>query len=186
MDNDPTKKRLALLVLRAQSGDRQAMDQLLQSHQTELFGYLMKMLHNHTDAEDALQLTLLRAAKKVRWLREPAFFRAWVFRIASRVAFRIISQRQRKKEFSNPEFIDAASSEAKDESDTMELIGSISLWLDKLTPKGREAVVLHYLEGFTTEEVAEILGIPVGTAKSRISYSLACIRKQITPNEGQN
>ena len=76
--------------------------------------------------------------------------------------------------------IDLADTQVED------LIGQIPEWLERLTPKGREAVMLHYLEGFTTEDVAEILGVPLGTAKSRISYALACIRKQLISNERTN
>ncbi len=184
MDSKPSKKRLTLLVLRAQSGDRDAMDRLLAGHQDELFGYLLKMLRDYSDAEDALQATLLQGVKKLRWLREPEYFRSWMFRIASRIAYRIIKQQQRKKEFSNAAFIDEASHMEAADSEKSDLSDRIPEWLEKLSPKGRESVILHYLEGFTTEEVAEILDIPVGTAKSRISYSLACIRKQIIKKKG--
>ena len=160
------------------------MDRLLELHQSELYGYLMKMLHDRSDAEDTMQASLLQAVRKLKWLREPAFFRSWIFRIASRNAFRVIKQRQRRKEFSNAEFIDTAPQQGVDDSDQMDLVGRIPDWLERLTPKGREAIILHYLEGFTTEEVANILDIPIGTAKSRISYSLACIRKQININKG--
>lgn len=176
----PTKRRITLLVLRAQAGDREAMDCLLETYQEELFGYLSKMLRDHTDAEDALQATLLQAAKKLRWLREPTYFRPWAYRIASRIAFGIIKQRQRQKEISNVEFIDEAVELESAPSDTTHLIEKIPEWLERLTPKGREALMLHYLKGFTTQEVAEILDIPLATAKSRISYSLACIRKHLS------
>lgn len=179
MDNKPSKKRTILLVLRSQTGDRDAMDRLLEVCQSELLGYLSKMLNNQSDAEDVLQTTLLQAVKKLKWLREPAFFRSWIFRIASRNAYEVIRHSRRRKEFSNSEFIDAEPQKEFDHSAQQNLIEQIPSWLEKLTPKGREAVILHYLKGFTSEEVAEILGIPLATAKSRISYSLACIRKQI-------
>ena len=184
MDNKLPKKRLTLLILRAQSGDRTAIDRLLEVHQTELFGYLMKMLRNRGDAEDTLQATLLQAVRKLTWLKNPASFRSWIFRIASRNAFRIIKRRQQQKEFSNAEFIDAATQPELCESPQQDLIGQIPQWLEKLTPRGREVIILHYLKGFTTEEVADILDIPLGTAKSRISYSLLCIRKQIDISKG--
>lgn len=169
-----------MLVLRAQAGDRQALDRLLELHQSELFGYLTKMLPCQADAEDVLQQTLIQAAKKITWLREPNYFRAWVFRIASRMAFRVIKRNQRNREHSNEAYINEVADEEYMNSATAGLVEQIPQWLERLTPKGREAVILHYLRGFTTEEVAEILDIPVGTAKSRISYSLACIRKHLS------
>ena len=180
MDNNvSTKRRSTLLVLRAQADDREALDRLLQAHQGELFGYLAKMLRDHSDAEDAVQQTWMQAVKKLRWLREPEYFRPWVFRIASRIAFRMIKQRKRTKEISNAPFIDAATDLEFENSEMTDLTERIPEWLERLTPKGREAVILHYMKGFTTQEVAEILSIPIGTAKSRISYSLSCIRKHI-------
>ncbi len=184
MDSKFSKKRLALLVLRAQASDREAVDRLLEIHQGEVFGYLTKMLGNHSDAEDALQATLLQAVNKIRWLREPAYFRSWVFRIASRKAFQIIEQQKRRREISNAEFIDVVPQKEVDDSEQLDLIELIPEWLDRLTPVGREAITLHYLNGFTTEQVADILDIPLGTAKSRISYSLSCIRKQINIKKG--
>lgn len=181
MDNvESSKRRLTLLVLRAQAGDRDAADRLMESHQAELFGYLAKMLGNNADAEDALQQTFMQAFRKIKWLREPGAFRPWIFRVASRKALRIIQQSKRRKEMTNAEFIDAAEGSPNTSGETpADLIERIPDWLERLTPKGREALMLHYLKGFTCEEVAEILDIPLGTVKSRISYSLACIRKNI-------
>lgn len=184
MVNKSSKTRLKLLVLRAQSGDRYAMDSLLESCQSEIFGYLLKMLRNRTDAEDVLQATLMQSVKKLKWLRTPECFRSWIFRIASHHAFRVIKRRQKSRERTNTLFIDetihAESETVCDEG----LIEQIPHWLERLTTRGREAIILHYLEGFTSEEVADILNIPLGTVKSRVSYALTCIRKQIY--EGQN
>lgn len=179
MDNKLSPKRLAILVLRAQAGDREAVDRLLEIHQGELFGYLLKMLRDRVDAEDALQTSMMQVVKKLKWLRDPSLFRPWLFRIASRKAFEVIKRRQRTKEFSNAQWIDTAEPSGVSELEQSEWIEEIPQWLDSLTPKGREVLILHYLQGFKAEEVAEILGIPLGTAKSRISYSLACIRKQV-------
>ncbi|MEM9645112.1 MAG: RNA polymerase sigma factor [Planctomycetota bacterium] len=182
MDKTFTPQRTTLLVLRAQSGDPEAIDQLLESCQGELFGYLNKMLRNEADAEDTLQSTLIQAVKKIGWLREPSQFRPWIFRIASRNAFHLIRKSQRVNEISNFGAVEQAAQPESAPARQQDLIDQIPKWLEHLRPKGREAIILHYLKGFTTEEVANITGIPLGTAKSRISYSLACIRRQINTN----
>lgn len=176
MDTEVDSQRTELLVLRAQAGDRAALDRLLQKLQTPLFGYLLKLLGNHADAEDALQATLLQIARKIRWLRDPGSLRAWAFRIASRLAFRTLKFRKRNPKTVNAETMDAMIEVADTQPPNSELLAMIPQWLDRITARGREAVMLHYIEGFTTEQVAEILDIPVGTAKSRISYALSCIR----------
>jgi RNA polymerase sigma-70 factor (ECF subfamily) len=175
-----------LLVLRAQSGDREAIDRVLAEHQSDLFGYLLKMLRDHSDAEDALQTTLLQTVRKLRWLQNPVVFRAWMFRIASRVAFRTMKARRRNLELSNVVATEEIPDHEIDDSDKDELVEQIPVWLDRLSPKGHETVILHYLKGFTTEQVAEILDIPLGTAKSRISYALVCIRKWIEPQKEES
>jgi len=178
----PSDKRLRLLVLRAQSGDRMAIDRLLSEHQHDLFGFLTNMLHNHADAEDALQVTLLQVVRKLKWLKNPASFRPWLYQIASRTAWRNMKTQGKHNQLNASaqlEQLAAAPQELPPEED--HLIQQIPQWLERLSMKGREAVILHYLKGFTTEQVAEILDIPLGTAKSRISYSLTCIRKWIEP-----
>jgi len=179
-------RRLTLLVLRAQAGDRGAIDRLLAEHQSDIFGYLLKMLSDHSDAEDALQATLLQAVRKLRFLKNPIVFRAWMFRIASRVAFRMMKSRRRNLELSNLAATEEIPDHEISDGDSDELIKQIPDWLDRLSPKGRDAVILHYLKGFTTEQVAEILDIPLSTAKSRISYALVCIRKWIEPQKEES
>lgn len=184
MDIYPSPKQLTLLVLRAQAGDRDATDSLLRAHQDELFGYLIKMLGDRSDAEDVLQTTLLQVVKKIKWLREPLRFRSWMFCIASRQVYRITKLKRQKHEFPSSDIVEEVWETEPSDSGHQELILQIPKWLERLTPKGREVISLHYLEGFTSEEVADILGIPLGTVKSRISYSLAIIRKQINHTKG--
>lgn len=168
-----------MLVLRAQSGDREAMEQLLTLHQASLYGFLSKVLRNPSDADDAQQATFLQVVRKLKHVREPTLFRSWMFRIASRIAYRIAAKRRQTVERSNFEFIDqVADTGATDDSQIKERLAKIPEWLDSLTHKGREVIVLHYLEGFTAEQVANILGIPLGTVKSRISYALQTLRQQ--------
>jgi len=82
-----------LLVLRAQQGDRAALDAALQSIQRPLFGYIARLVaRSGVAAEDVLQETLLRIARNLRWLKEARYFRTWAFRIASREAFRALGR----------------------------------------------------------------------------------------------
>lgn len=180
MDTSDNDNRLVFLVLRAQAGDADALDQLFATVQEPLFGYLTSMLRNESLAEDALQLTFIQIYRKLRWLREPSLFQVWMYRIASRVAYRRAKKFRRMHERSNIDNLEqiagCSNDETVDERKLNELIGRIPDWMDQLTHRGREVIVLHYLKGFTVPQVAEILGIPLGTA-SRISYALLCIRK---------
>ena len=175
-ETSENRRRTELLVLRSQAGDHDAMDRLLQSHQDSVFRYLTRMLGNRADAEDALQMTLMQVVRKIRWLRNPSLFRPWIYRVSSRMAYRILRSRQKNHEVSNDGELQSVAVQEHSESPDADLLECIPDWLDRLTANGREVLILHYMNGFTTEQIAEILQIPAGTVKSRVSYALSCIR----------
>jgi RNA polymerase sigma-70 factor (ECF subfamily) len=178
-------KKTTFEVLRAQAGDRRALDDLLKGCQVQLYRYLSSLLEDPLDAEDAVQMTFLQVCRKLPSLRDTSLFRPWIFRIAARIAYRIRNRRHRR---SRPtvtdhmdELPDTTSAVDLDDFEVKERLPEL---LEALTPKCREVVVLHYLDEFTVPEVAAILEIPVGTAKSRLSYALTCLRKTTTKYRG--
>ena len=76
------------LILLAQAGDRRALEQLLKGIQEALYGYIAGLVRDQHLAEDILQEVFVLLWRKLRWLRDPELFRPWVYRIASREAFR--------------------------------------------------------------------------------------------------
>src|SRR6516165_2086189 len=84
-----------LWLLQAQSGDRDALNKLLQRIQMQLYGYLVSLVDDKHLAEDLLQDVFVILIQKLRWLREPNAFPAWVYRIASRQAFRALRSKRR-------------------------------------------------------------------------------------------
>src|SRR5688572_2789526 len=89
-----------LWVLRAQSGDRHALEQLLRSVQPSLRRYVRNLVGT-TDADDIAQDVLVLVYRKLGWLEAPDVFRPWVFRIASRAAFRHLKKTRRWRENEN-------------------------------------------------------------------------------------
>ena len=81
-------------MLRAQSGDRDALELVLRAVQPALRRYIAGLV-GADDADDILQDVLLIVSRKLYWLEQPAVFRAWAFRIASRAAFRHLKKRKR-------------------------------------------------------------------------------------------
>lgn len=174
----PEDKKTKFQVLRAQSGDRDALDDLLKDCQAQLYRYLSNVLQDPHDAEDALQMTFLQVCRKIRSLRDPGLFRPWTFRVAARIAYRILDRRHRRARLMATDHADElADTTSVVDVDAFEVKERFPELLGALTPKCREVVVLHYLEEFTLPEVSAILDIPVGTAKSRLSYALTCLRK---------
>lgn len=160
-------------VLRAQSGDREAFDELLAGVQGSLHRYISSLVADRALADDALQETFLRIYRKLRWLDEPEAFRAWAYRIASREAFRLLKREGRWTDRAgDDESLDSLTASAPEipRIDVPSLVASVS-------PASRAVLVLHYLEEMPLAQVAAVLGVPVGTAKSRLAYGLACLRR---------
>src|SRR5262245_2330267 len=83
-----------ILVLKAQAGEAEALDALLRQAQEPLFRYIRGQIGDVPPAEDVLQETLFRIARKVGWLSEPTLFGAWAFRVASREVARHLSRKR--------------------------------------------------------------------------------------------
>jgi RNA polymerase sigma-70 factor (ECF subfamily) len=161
-----------LLVLRAQQGDRAALDAVLQSIQRPLFGYIARLVQRSGVApEDVLQETLLRIVRKLAWLREARYFRTWAFRIASREAFRALG---RSRAVPPSEELDEELPAPAMSRDEVRELGD---FVSRLSPASQAVVVLHYYEDLPLDEIADVLEVPLGTVKSRLSYGLKQLRE---------
>jgi RNA polymerase sigma-70 factor (ECF subfamily) len=163
-------------VLRAQSGDREAFEALLRRIHAPLRAYLSGMLGSSI-ADDAMQDTALQLYRKLRWLRDPEVFRAWVFRIASRIAFSHLKRERRWLGLDrDPEVLDSVA-------DTVPPLRTLmsqqrfSQLLSYVSPASRAVLLLHYEQDLPLEQVAAVLAIPLGTVKSRLQYGLTTLRK---------
>lgn len=165
-----------MLVLLAQAGDRTALEQLLRDVYAPLRRYITHLAGSAL-ADDILQETSLQIFRKLPYLREPSVFRAWTLRIASRIAFSHLKQSRRWQALDDapPELLttfDPSLGEPPGE-------GFLSL-LDHVSPASRAVLLLRYLHDLSVEESAAILEIPIGTAKSRLHYGVATLRKYLT------
>lgn len=170
-----TPTREAEWVLRAQCGDRDALELLLRSVQPSLRGYIAGLVGS-ADADDVLQDVLLLVARKLSWLDDPQVFRAWAFRIASRSAFRYLRQRKRwaDKEVEDHVLDDLEAPPLAPSSETLDAL----LTSPALSAASRAVLVLHFREEMALADVAAVLDLPVGTVKSRLAFGLRALRKQ--------
>lgn len=162
-----------ILILRAQQGEREALDELLRQHQERLYRYIAGVVGSATTAEDVLQETFLRIARKLRWLSEPAYFRAWAFRIASREAFRALRARPNV----SLDEVDEERLPAGVPSLSRAEIDELRQTVAALSPASRAVIQLHYFEQLPLDEVSIALEIPLGTVKSRLAYGLEQLRR---------
>ena len=168
-----SRKQESQWVLRAQCADRDALELLLDSVQPSLRRYVLGIT-GPAHADDVRQDALIAIARDLKWLEDPDLFRAWAFRIASRIAFRHLKKERRwQGDDSRLEELPAPESRPPDE-----LLQTL-LATDVISPASRAVFVLHFQEEMRLPEVAAILEIPLGTVKSRLAYGLAAIRKHL-------
>jgi RNA polymerase sigma-70 factor (ECF subfamily) len=136
------------------------------------------VLRNNADAEDVAQEAILRAYRRFDGLRDRTRFRAWLVRITFRLALdRCKSYKRREQRetlWARPERL-APPRNAEELAVAAEFQSRLERAVDELAEKHRMVVVLCGLEGHTIEEVAVLLGVPVGTVKSRLFFG----RKQL-------
>jgi RNA polymerase sigma-70 factor (ECF subfamily) len=134
------------------------------------------------DREDALDLcqdTFLKAYQNLGKLDDPGRFAGWLFRIAHNEAFSLL-RKPKPDSVEPPEFEPAAQG---GRLFPMELSLAVRSALDRLSAEQREAVVLKIYQGFKFEEMAEVLGCPVSTVKSRLYTALDLLKDRLAPIE---
>ena len=125
------------------------------------------ILGDETDARDAAQETFVAAWRQLPRLREPARFEAWLQRVAVNAARQTMRARSRRRirEIPSSTVVALAERAAAAPGDDASLLDAA---LAKLAIEQRAILVLHHLDGRGLTEVAAVLGIPIGTAKSRL------------------
>ena len=139
---------------------------VLESEQT-LYRVSMSILKNETDCEDAVQTAILAAYEKLNTLKNEEFFKTWLVRILINICYQQL--RAKSRVVSLQEYTDAPSVSHDREID-------VKLALEQLPLKIREVIVLYYMEDFSVREVSQILRIPEGTVKSRLSKGRQMLR----------
>jgi len=165
-------------VLQAQSGSREALDELFKSVQEPLFRYIVTVVNDRHLAEDVLQEVFIRIYRKLRWLREPQAFRAWSYQIATREAFRYLKRERAWTDQVRDEGV-LNVMPAAEPVYSPELVQQLPELVGDLSPSSRAVIVLFYLHEMSLVETAAVLDIPVGTVKSRLAYGLESLRRRL-------
>jgi RNA polymerase sigma-70 factor, ECF subfamily len=179
----PVDRRSALLVARAQSGDRAALDAVLRALQGPLYEHARSIAGDDDEARDVLQDALLIVSRKLPSLRDPRWLRAWAYRITTRECLRRGRRERPWREALRGEGLDAlAAADAEPRFDP-ELAAALPGQLAALPPASGAVLRMHYLDGLTYVEIAEALEVAVGTVKSRLAYGLALLRRRLRAGE---
>jgi len=164
----------ALLLRRAQKGDSQAFEALVAPYEKRIYALCLRITCNREDALDAAQETMIRCWKGLPAYRGQARFGTWLYRIAVNTS--VDMMRRRKPGVDSLEKLQEAGIEPsagdgdpQTWTETRQRREKIAQGLAKLPEELRTALVLRDIQGFSYEEIAEILSSPLGTVKSRIS-----------------
>ena len=164
----------AALVTQAKQGDREAFDALARVTGDRCMAIAFRILRDFDHADDAVQAALLTAWREIRALRDPELFEPWLHRILTNACY---AEARRRRRWS--EAIRVLPVEPVHEPDdylTVESRDQLERAFRRLTVEQRAVLVFHHYLGLPLPEVAERLGIPVGTVKSRLHRSLTQMR----------
>jgi RNA polymerase sigma-70 factor, ECF subfamily len=173
MSNE-TRAQDGWIVLRCQSGDPRAFEDLVRTLERPLLYYATKLAGSQTNALDVLQETWLLAFRGIRRLKDPESLRPWLYRIAHGVAVDRI-RRSVARARAEEAHLDGAVESVEPEFSAGDS-AVIHRALDELEPAHREVLVLHFLEDFSVAEIAGIVKCPEGTVKSRMFHAKRAMR----------
>ena len=162
------------LIARVIAGDRLAGRALYDTHAPRVYSLAYRLSGDAEKAREFTQDTFIRAFSRLSQFRGEAAFSTWLHRITVTVvsnARRSEVRTAREVALDEAHSIEASAAEA--EPDLKE---SIARAVDKLSEAYRTTLILHDIEGYTHAEIAEILGVPEGTSKSRLSAARAQLR----------
>lgn len=168
----------SVLVGRAQSGHAESLDKLLRSLQIPLFRHIESLTRDREMAEDVLQATFWTIARKIGQVRDPRLFKAWAYRIATRLAIRA-AKKERAWQRDRLELLHSIPSEVVIEPAAESVDASeIESLLQGLSEASVLVLRMRYVDELSYAEIAEVLDIPLGTVKSRIAYGIRVLRSR--------
>jgi RNA polymerase sigma-70 factor (ECF subfamily) len=165
------------LIEAAQSGDRTAFVDLIRVRSDRLFAIAQRILRDIDRAEDALQDALVIAWRDLRGLRDPDRFDAWLQRLLIHVCIAHATRERRRT--SSLRVLPIEGPAAPDEFITVANRDLLERGFRRLPPQQRAILVLHHFLGYAPSEIAETLGIPAGTARSRLHHAHRAMRAAI-------
>jgi RNA polymerase sigma-70 factor (ECF subfamily) len=171
------------LVAAAQGGDRNALDQLLRRHYDRILVVCRRIAGSNRDGDDACQEALIKIARNLPRFDGRSSFGTWAYRIATNASLDEVRKRNRRPSLtlvdSDGERADLADPDANQEVDGLGDRLVLDAALATLPEESRAAVILRDVANLDYAEIAEILDIPIGTVKSRISRGRAALATEL-------
>ena len=170
------------VVALARHGQEAAYRELVRRYERPVFSLVYRMVRDRELAEDLAQETFVKALNAIESYRPEFKFSSWIFKIANNAAIDHLRRRELdtlsldgSPHAETPEAIEATALQIGDRQETAleevearELGGEIETAISRLRPEYRSCILLRHVEGRAYEEIAEILGLPLGTVKTYI------------------
>jgi RNA polymerase sigma-70 factor (ECF subfamily) len=182
--------QLAHAIERCIAGDRSAYQQVVAAHADGVFGLLRRLLGDAEDARDIAQETFVRAYQNLHRFDRRRPLKPWLLRIARNLAYNHLKARQRRAEgrtaADGHERLDRIA--ADQPSPAAEVLqrerqSALDQVLATLRPEFREVLLYRYMERLDYEEIAEVMGVPVGTVKTWLFRAKSQFRERATGRE---
>jgi RNA polymerase sigma-70 factor (ECF subfamily) len=180
----------AVLIARSKQGDRQAFDQLVTRYSAQIYNFAYRMTNNRDDAEDIYQEAFLHAFRGIGSFRADSAFSTWLYRIVRNVYLDEMKRRRARPYASLEENIQtedgSIARDVQDDAPTPEEAVQINerrravhRAISQLPETQREILILYEMNQHSYEEIATILGINVGTVKSRLNRARRSLRDRL-------
>ena len=167
------------LIKRSCSGDLDAFEHLVRAHQDRIYNLAYRITGNHEDAADAAQDAFVRAYQALPRFRGEASFSTWVYRIATNAALDLVRRRPQVPPVELPAD-QASSDDPAAEAHRREVNRRVHAAVGRLPDEYRAVVVLRDLQGLAYDEIANVLHVPIGTVRSRLSRGREALRALLT------
>ena len=169
-------------VALAASGDRRAFERLYKAHVNRVFTLCTRMCGSRVRGEELTQDVFVRTWEKLPQFRGDSSFSTWIHRIAVNIVLTDrktegrVRQRLKEDDDDVGEGIFAAAATMPRDADRMDLAAAI----DSLPPGARQIFVLHDVEGYKHEEIAQVCGITAGGSKAQLHRARLLLREALT------
>lgn len=175
------------LVVATRAGEMRAFDALFYRYREGIFRVGLAITKDHAYAEEIVVDTFARAYRAIDRLEPDDSLRPWLYRVAVNLSY----NRQPRKGISFSTLEDALDDAMSAEevsppalAEQAEMRAVVLECVDRLGPKHKVVVVLHYLNGLNLAEIAQVVECPVGTVKSRLHYALRKLRTHLSAHPG--
>ncbi len=172
-------EREQLPVQQAKAGEPEAWSVLFRRYQLPLYVYVFELARDEQTSLDIVQETFLAAVRHIGSLRDDEKFGGWLFGIAHQKFLQ--SCRKQNRAAALRDELAAAPPDLDDAPDDLlirqEQEAQFMSLLNQLPPPQRSVLLLHFIEDFSLEQIAEITGAPTGTVKSRLHYAKRALRQ---------